>query len=74
MTEKFGLTARQADLLRYIAQYIKDTGGISPSYDEMRIHLGEASKSGASRIVHELHDRGYVRFLPSQPRSITLNN
>lgn len=47
-------------------------GGVSPSFDELRLHLGLASKSGVHRLVHELARRGYISISPDRKRSIAL--
>jgi hypothetical protein len=43
---------------------------ISASFDEMREHLGLASKSGVHRIVTALEGRGFIRRLPHRARAI----
>ena len=55
-----GLTQRQHDALRFIERTIEESGGISPSYDEIRIALGYASKSSVHRLIRELADRGHI--------------
>jgi len=68
---KAGLTAQQAELLEFIRGYIADKG-FSPSYDEMMERLDLTSKSHAHRLVVALEQRGHIRRLPHQARSIEL--
>lgn len=67
---KSGLTRRQQDLLEYIRQYTSETGGVSPSAEEMRIGLGLASKAGIQRMIDGLEERGHITRLPKRARSI----
>lgn len=60
-----GLTPTQDKVLRFIAS--RET---SPSYDEIRIALGFASKGGVARIVGQLVERGVLRRLPMRARSL----
>jgi len=55
-----GLTPRQLNLLRFVDGFIVERG-YSPSFEEMRIGLGLASKSGVWRMVEALKRRGWVR-------------
>ena len=65
------LTRRQKELLEYIQSYF-DGFGYTPSYDEMRIATGVASKSGIHRLVNALEERGYIRRLPNRARAIEI--
>lgn len=53
------MTPRQRDLLQAISDLTVD--GVSPTYEQLRIRLGIASKSGVSRMVTGLERQGYVR-------------
>lgn len=66
------LTHKQATLLRFIARYHADSGGVSPSYDNMRSALALRSKSGVSRLLTALNERGYITRLPNRARSIEI--
>ena len=68
---KEGLTARQAQLMKYIKFYVQKNGH-TPSYREMVAELNLRSTSGVHRIVHCLVDRGYVQMTPSKSRSIVV--
>lgn len=66
-----GLTKRQSSAFDFIVAYIAEHK-ISPSLDEIQRHLGDKSKSSASRLVHAMKDRGVIGFNPRQARSITV--
>jgi len=63
------LTARQRELLLYIARYI-EKNGVSPSIDEMRAVLGLQSKNSAYLLVVALEERGYVRRHAGRKRNV----
>ena len=63
------LTAKQRELLLLIDVRLK-TGGISPSFDEMRDALGLKSKSGVHRLISALEERGFIRRLPNRARAL----
>ena len=63
------LTAKQRELLLLIDDRLK-TGGISPSFDEMRDALGLKSKSGVHRLISALEERGFIRRLPNRARAL----
>ena len=63
------LTAKQRELLLLIDDRLK-SGGISPSFDEMRDALGLKSKSGVHRLISALEERGFIRRLPNRARAL----
>ena len=63
------LTKQQAKLLAFIKAYQRREKA-SPSFDEMRVAMGLASKSGIHRIVSSLEERGYIRRLYNRARAI----
>lgn len=63
------LTARQRDVLYFIDAEIK-AKGCSPSYDEMARAMGLRSKSGITRVVNSLVERGFVIHRKHQVRSL----
>jgi len=63
------LTEKQRDLLLLIDKRIK-ADGVPPSYDEMKDHLGLASKSGIHRLITALEERGFIRRLPNKARAL----
>lgn len=66
-----GLTANQKRVHEYLASFVA-AHGIAPSYDEIRIHFGLASKSAVHRVIGELEERGAIRRLPNRSRAITI--
>ncbi|NNE58099.1 MAG: transcriptional repressor LexA [Hellea sp.] len=63
------LTEKQRDLLLLIDKRVK-ADGVPPSYDEMKDHLGLASKSGIHRLITALEERGFIRRLPNKARAL----
>lgn len=66
-----GLTPRQADCLRVIRERLAQSG-VPPTYDEMCLTLGMASKSGVHRLVEALVERGHLRRIPNHARGLAL--
>lgn len=44
--------------------------GTAPSFEELREHLGIASKAGVHRIVCALEERGAIRRMPGRVRAL----
>lgn len=63
------LTAKQHDLLTFIAARLAETG-VSPSFEEMKEALDLRSKSGVHRLVEALEERGFLRRLPNRARAL----
>ena len=63
------LTGRQSRLLRFIESRLTE-GDVSPSFEEMRLHLGLRSKSGVHRLLEGLRERGFVDRLAHRARSL----
>lgn len=66
-----GLTEMQSRCLGVIRDGIVSNGR-APSYDEMMVALGIASKSGVSRLIEGLEERGAIRRLPGRARAIEI--
>ena len=64
------LTPRMKELLTFIDQSIRDSGGVCPTYDEMAAEIGVKAKSGINRLVEELEERGFISRTPKRWRSI----
>jgi repressor LexA len=64
------LTAKQRELLLFIHQRLKENGGVSPSFDEMKDALKLKSKSGIHRLVSGLEERGFIRRMPHRARAL----
>lgn len=69
------LTTQQRRLLDYIAAYQRNTGGVSPTYDEMALALGKRAVTGRSTIhkmLNCMQQRGVIRRLPFRSRAIEI--
>lgn len=64
-----GLTRNQRQLLSFLRDEHARTGQM-PTFEEMRRHVGLASKSGIARLLAGLEERGHIRRLPNRARSI----
>jgi repressor LexA len=65
------LTRTQANALAFIAHGIAENG-LAPSYEEIGVALGLASKSAVHRLVKCLEERGAIRRMPGRARAIEL--
>lgn len=65
-----GLTHQQAECLDFIRA--RSARGCAPSYEEIRVGLGLASKNGVFRLLNALEKRGRIRRLPRQARAIEI--
>lgn len=65
------MTPRQSEALIFIYKYWEQNA-CCPSYEEIRVYLGLASKSGIYRIVKSLEERGHITHIPGRERSITV--
>ncbi len=66
-----GLTRKQDNLLRFIERYVVEHR-IAPSFTEMQDATGQRSKSGVTRLLVGLEERGRIRRLANQARAIEL--
>src|SRR3546814_4612694 len=64
------MTARQLETLAYIDAYQQASGGVSPSFAEIRDRLGLEARSGVFRLVDALEARGHIRRLRHRARAI----
>ena len=67
------LTCRQRQILDYIRAYIEEKD-YSPSFEEIARHLNVASLNGVYKHLRALEERGFIRRLSNQARSIQLRN
>ena len=67
------LTRRQRQILDYIRGYIEQKD-YSPSFEEIARHLDVASLNGVYKHLRALEERGFIRRLSNQARSIQLRN
>ena len=66
------MTPNQAMLYRFIRDYIDTHDGISPSYEEMRQHMGFKSTSGVYQTIAILEAAGRVRKRRYGHRSVEI--
>jgi repressor LexA len=66
------LTKKQRELLQFIQERLADSGGVSPSFDEMKEALGLKSKSGVHRLITGLEERGFIRRMPHRARALDI--
>jgi repressor LexA len=66
------MTHRERELLDFVERYMTLHGGVSPSWDEMRVALGLSSKSGVSRLVESLVAQRKLRREHTGYRSIVV--
>lgn len=64
------MTPRQKDMLDAIRDLTVD--GVSPTYEQLRVHLGIASKSGVNRMIVALERLGHVRRLKGCRRTVEI--
>jgi len=64
-----GMTEGQSNLLSYIKSFRK-RNGFSPSYEQMKNHLGYASKSRIAALIDQLEERHQIVRLENRARSI----
>lgn len=65
------LTVRQAETHRFIFEYTRHNGE-SPSLQDITDFFGLAGKSNVHRILVCLAERGFIKWIPHRPRSITI--
>ena len=72
MSDTRPIKPRDALLLRYVKDYQSDTGGVSPSFEELRQVLGCVSKSVVKRALDRLEEAGKIRRIPNRSRAIEI--
>lgn len=68
----YGATAPAHVLLRFICNYQDASGGVSPTFDEMKESIGCRGKGHIARLLHQLEDRGHIQRLPHRARAIVV--
>jgi len=67
------LTKKQKQTLDYITKYIKEND-YAPSLEEIKRHFRLSSVSTVHEHVEALREKGYLKKIENQPRSIEINN
>ncbi len=68
--DPLGVTARQREILRFIAGYQAAHDGVSPSHKEIGAALGFASTSFVNRLLVGLEQTGMIHRLRQRERAI----
>jgi SOS regulatory protein LexA len=66
------LTRRQKQILDYIKKYLKEND-YAPSLEETRRHFRLSSIATIHQHIETLREKGYLKKIENQPRSIELN-
>ncbi len=66
------LTLRQAQTLAFIKTYLQATGGVCPTYAEIGMGIGVASKTSVARLVGQLVDLGFLTRVPRKHQALAL--
>lgn len=59
-------------MFEFVAGYIQDTGGVSPSYNEIRDALRLRSKNQIGFVLDRLENKGKLRRLGHRARAIEI--
>ena len=65
------MTKRQKEILTFLQEYL-DEYGYGPTLEEIAKHFGMASLNGVHKHLRALQERGFIRRLSRQARSIQL--
>ena len=63
---------KSAKLLAFIREYVARSGGVAPSFREMRVGIGVKSTGHVSKLVRKLEAEGKIRCLPGKARAMEL--
>ena len=66
------LTDRMRECLLFIADYQKKSGGVSPSFTEIRDAVGRNSQRNVQDWLGALEERGFIKRLPNRARAIQI--
>jgi repressor LexA len=61
-----GLTVAQRELLTFAERYLREHGGVGPSFDEMIAGTGNFSKATIHRLLKALEDKKLIRRMRSR--------
>lgn len=69
---EMGLTPKQAKCLTFIRDFMHESGGIAPTFAEIRVAIQARSSGHVHRLVTGLEHRGHIYRLPRRSRAIRL--
>lgn len=67
------VTRRQRQILDFLSEYL-EVNGYSPSFEEIAKHINVSSLNGVYKHLEALEERGFIRRLSNQARSIQLQD
>jgi repressor LexA len=65
------LTRRQMEILSFLREFLEEQG-YSPTLEEIGLHFKMASLNAVYKHLKSLEERGFIRRLPGQARSIQI--
>lgn len=68
------LTPMQRRFMLALQSRLESRPDVGPTYEELRIDMGLASRSGIARLVKECEQRGRIRRRPYSERSLEIVN
>ncbi|MDQ0228739.1 LexA family protein [Metabacillus niabensis] len=68
-----GITKRQKEVLEIINEHV-DEKGYPPSYREIAYRMNICSSSTIQSHLDKLKEKGYVTWVPGQPRTLKVIN
>ena len=69
-----GLTISQKQLLDFLTRYMRESGGVAPTYREMMESMALSSKSQIAGLLGGLERRGFIRRQYNAHRGIEIIN
>lgn len=67
---RLGLTPKDFIAQCFIERSLRDSGGVSPMYEEIAASFGSTSKGTASRALDRLEAAGFIRRTPDRKQGI----
>ena len=64
------MTRAELQCLTFVQAYMAANGGVSPCYREITEACGWASKNSASRVVHQLVEKGFLTKVDYRARAL----
>jgi repressor LexA len=65
-----GLTARQAEIMKYITTY-REANGVSPTFQEIALHF-DISLQAVQNITGYIRKKGFLTWKDGKPRTIII--
>jgi repressor LexA len=68
----YGLTRLELRTLHFIKFYIDGTGGVAPTYEEIKSAMGLKSKSNITKVLASLERKQWINRIPAKARAIEI--